>query len=107
MADTDSTCSIAGCGRKKRVGTLMCGACKRARSTRHGVSVNELFRRDGGACGICQKPIDMGLRYPDPLAPTVDHVWPFALGGTHDIENLQLCSLGLQFAQARGPLLDT
>lgn len=77
-------------GRKKRSGTLMCPACKRARHTRHGVSVNELRNRDGNICQLCHAPIDMSLRYPELMSPTVDHVMPFALGGSHDISNLQL-----------------
>ena len=42
-------------------------------------------------CGICGKPVDKSLRYPDPLAPCVDHIIPVARGGhPSDIENMQL-----------------
>lgn len=42
-------------------------------------------------CGICGKPVDFNLKYPDPLSATVDHVIPVEKGGhPSDIENLQL-----------------
>ena len=27
-------------------------------------------------CGICGKPVDKTLKYPDPMSPTVDHIIP-------------------------------
>lgn len=42
-------------------------------------------------CGICGKPVDKTLRYPNPLSPTIDHIVPIDRGGhPSDIQNLQL-----------------
>lgn len=42
-------------------------------------------------CGICGKPVDFKLKYPHPLAASIDHIIPIARGGhPSDIDNLQL-----------------
>ena len=42
-------------------------------------------------CGICGKPVDKSLRYPDPMSPTVDHIIPVAKHGDPiSLDNLQL-----------------
>lgn len=42
-------------------------------------------------CGICGKPVDMSLKYPHPLSPTIDHIIPVSKGGHPvDMDNLQL-----------------
>lgn len=80
-------------GRKRRADTLLCRSCHRSRYLRHGVSVAELYRRDGDSCGICGEAVDMSLRHPDLMCPTVDHVIPVSRGGTHDPSNLVVAHL--------------
>lgn len=42
-------------------------------------------------CGICGRPVDFNLKYPDPLSPCIDHIIPIVRGGhPSDLENLQL-----------------
>ena len=42
-------------------------------------------------CGICGQPVDMHLKWPDPMSKTIDHIIPVAKGGHPSaIENLQL-----------------
>jgi len=42
-------------------------------------------------CGICGKPVDKSLKYPDPMSPTVDHIIPVSRNGDPtSLDNLQL-----------------
>ena len=42
-------------------------------------------------CGICGKPVDKSLKYPDPMSPTVDHIIPVSKHGDPiSLDNLQL-----------------
>ena len=42
-------------------------------------------------CAICGQPVDMSLRYPHPMARSVDHIIPINRGGhPSDLSNLQL-----------------
>ncbi len=42
-------------------------------------------------CGICGKPVDKTLKYPNPLSPCIDHIVPIDRGGhPSDMANLQL-----------------
>ncbi|MFM1542042.1 HNH endonuclease signature motif containing protein [Helcococcus ovis] len=42
-------------------------------------------------CGICGKPVDKSLKYPDPMCAVIDHILPIAKGGhPSDIKNLQI-----------------
>lgn len=42
-------------------------------------------------CGICGKPVDKMLKYPDPMSATVDHIIPLNKNGDPvSLDNLQL-----------------
>lgn len=87
-------------GRKRRNSILLCDACRRAKYTRHRMSVTELVDRDGNWCGICGTEVDMGLVSPDLFRASVDHVLPFANGGGHDPGNLQLAHLWCNYVKS-------
>lgn len=72
----------------------LCEACRYATANaRHGVRPQALAERDGTDCKLCGDPVDMELKFPDLWSPSVDHVIPWSLGGTHDPDNLQLAHL--------------
>lgn len=42
-------------------------------------------------CGICGRPVDKSIKYPDPMSPTIDHIIPIAQHGDPvSLDNLQL-----------------
>jgi 5-methylcytosine-specific restriction endonuclease McrA len=42
-------------------------------------------------CGICGKPVDKSIKYPDPMSPTIDHIIPVSQNGDPiSLDNLQL-----------------
>jgi len=45
--------------------------------------------RAGAPCALCGKPIDLTLKYPDPMSFVVDHVIPTSRGGGDDYEGLR------------------
>lgn len=77
--------------------------CRAARDRRRAREMNaavgedftreEIFDRDRWVCGICEKPIDQALSYPDPMSASLDHVIPLARGGEHSRANAQAAHL--------------
>lgn len=52
-------------------------------------------------CGICGRPVDKKLPFPNPWSPTVDHIIPVQKGGDPvNLENLQLAHLACNRAKA-------
>lgn len=47
----------------------------------------------GTRCWVCDLPIDMRRRWPDPLSPSVEHTKPRSKGGTDDLRWLRLSHL--------------
>lgn len=79
-------------GHIKRQDTKLCLRCKQDKR-KHGMSVVLLAKRDGTSCGICTESVDMALKRPNLMSPSVDHIIPRASGGTNDPNNLQLAHL--------------
>jgi hypothetical protein len=49
----------------------------------------KVFERDRWRCQLCGKPVKRTATVPDPKAPTLDHVVPLAVGGSHTYANVQ------------------
>lgn len=57
------------------------------------ISLQGVFARDGGVCQICGEPCDWNDREYGgcgPTYPSIDHIVPFAQGGEHTWNNVQL-----------------
>lgn len=49
----------------------------------------DIYVRDKYRCMLCGKKLRMDAAVPHPLAPTIDHIIPLAVGGTHEPANAQ------------------
>jgi len=49
-----------------------------------------IFERDQWRCQLCRKKVNRNAVVPHPKAPTLDHILPLSLGGTHEPANVQL-----------------
>lgn len=76
-------------GARKRSDVRVCRRCRQD-TRKHGMSVLQLAQRDGTVCRLCGGEVDMTMRSPDLMRPSVDHIMPRALGGSNDPTNLQL-----------------
>lgn len=54
----------------------------------------EIYERDHWVCQICNKKVDRRIKYPNRMSPSLDHIMPLALHGTHERKNVQLAHLG-------------
>lgn len=77
----------------------MCARAASVRRARTRTVLSEPFTvaevRDarGDDCYLCSRPIDFALRYPNPLAPSLDHIKPISLGGGHVLSNVAMTHL--------------
>lgn len=74
-------------------GALDRSHARRAGDTRARVRPMVIFERDAWVCGICGRPVDKALTYPDPMSASVDHITPISLGGAHTPENVRCTHL--------------
>lgn len=66
-------------------------------------TVAKVARRDGWTCALCHLAVDSSRRYPDPAAPSLDHIAPLSLGGAHSMSNAQLAHLGCNRSKGAQP----
>lgn len=53
-------------------------------------TTEQIGDRDGWVCWLCEDPIEQSYSYPDPRAPSVDHVRPLCDEGTSTLDNLRI-----------------
>lgn len=53
----------------------------------------DVYERDDWVCQLCSIPVDPKAKHPDPMSASLDHVVPFARGGHHVWDNVQLAHL--------------
>ena len=58
------------------------------------VSRIEVYRRDGGICGICGKVINLDIKAPHAESLSLDHIIPLTKGGKHTYLNAQVAHYG-------------
>jgi 5-methylcytosine-specific restriction endonuclease McrA len=49
----------------------------------------KVYERDGWLCYLCGEGLDKRSAVPAPLAPTLDHVVPLVMGGSHTYSNIR------------------
>ena len=72
------------------------GHRRRAMKRRNGCrpyKERDIFRRDKNTCQLCCTPIDMGIKWPDSMSPSLDHIIPISKGGPDTAENVQAAHL--------------
>jgi 5-methylcytosine-specific restriction endonuclease McrA len=62
----------------------------RAGAKHERYNINTIAERDAYRCGLCHKRVSMLMVWPNPKAPTIDHILPLAEGGDDTRANVQL-----------------
>lgn len=96
--------------REKRRAYMTAKAIRRYRakadSAVETIDSEKIFERDGWVCQLCGEEVDPLTFYPHPESPTLDHIVPLSLGGSHTENNVQLahfrcnCSKGNRYEVA-------
>jgi len=59
----------------------------------------EIYERDNWTCQICHKKVKKGLNGRNLLQPSLDHIIPLSLGGSHTRINVRCTHLGCNLAR--------
>lgn len=78
-------------GRRLRSDTRKCFDCRRNQVPE--LKAKQLAERDGSTCSICGDAVDFALKWPNKFSPSIDHVYPYSLGGGNEASNLALAHL--------------
>jgi 5-methylcytosine-specific restriction endonuclease McrA len=105
--------NVCSCGELIGGGSKYCARCAKRKENKskeirrrmkvqaamvdRDITVDKLYKRDGGICQICGKQCDFsdcltkdGIFYAGNNYPSIDHVMPLAKGGLHSWDNVQL-----------------
>ena len=63
---------------------------------------SQIFQRDGHICQLCGNKINMKLKHPDSLSPSIDHIIPISKGGADAPVNVQAAHLGCNIVKHAG-----
>jgi hypothetical protein len=70
------------------------------KANKHPLTKARLVMRDKAICQICMTVIDLTLTYPHMDSLTIDHIKPRSLGGSHNLDNLQIAHWRCNIAKA-------
>jgi hypothetical protein len=78
---------------KDRLNSERRDAAKRGATEAERIDRAVVGARDRWRCGICHHDVDQSVRYPDPMSPSLDHVVPLSVGGSHTYMNVRISHL--------------
>ena len=95
----------------EKAALLRAGSSARRRARSRGAVIGPIDREAiyaafSGSCELCWELVDLSLSGLDPRGPTLDHIVPLAMGGSHTQDNLQLAHRLCNQRKGRGLLPD-
>lgn len=66
------------------------------------VSLDVLYRRDRGRCGVCRRKVPPPPCKRGPLMPSIDHIVPISEGGEHSYANTRLAHYRCNLSRGNG-----
>lgn len=74
---------------RRRINASSCHSCSKRNFHIYRIHRHAVLEKCGSDCGLCGEPIDLELPWPLPMSLSLDHIVPWSIGGSHDLENLQ------------------
>ena len=84
------------------------------RSRRHAIRIHrvehvsllKMLEQQRWTCPLCNQKISKEIKYPDMMAPSIDHIVPVSLGGEHSYANCQAVHLACNIMKGAKPVMD-
>ena len=74
---------------RRRANVADCHSCSSRNFHIYRIHKDAVLDSRGTDCGLCGDSIDLDLAWPHPQSLSIDHIIPWSVGGSHDLENLQ------------------